>query len=108
MLKLVAVLLIWGVGKVVYKRMYPDYSLIELVRDYWDSATNAFGNFCLVASLPSFPRALIGVVIGALAVVIEFAMDMISDFERVFPVFLIPATPFIVETIYLQLFASLA
>ena len=105
-IKGLACLFIFCIAKIVYKFEYPDYSLKELIGEAFSQCVNTYQ--VLTSEHPScIWRKIASVALIIVATPVAFVFWFVCEPNRVFPVFLIPITPAIVEQLYQQNFATL-
>ncbi|WP_139652768.1 hypothetical protein [Raoultibacter phocaeensis] len=105
-IKGLACLFIFCITKIVYKFEYPDYSLKELIGEAFSQCAIMYQ--ALTAGHPScIWRKISSVALIIVVTPVAFIFWFVCEPNRVFPVFLIPITPVIVEQLYQQNFATL-
>ncbi|WP_449316460.1 hypothetical protein [Rubneribacter sp.] len=101
-----ACLLIFCIGKIVYKFEYPDYKPKELLSEMFSEGANTYRTL-MIDCHGHIGRKIVSAMLAILATLLAFVFRFIVEPDRVFPIFLIPFTPLIVEHIYQQSFAAL-
>ncbi len=101
-----ACLFIFCIAKLVYKFEYPDYKLKELLGEAFSGCVDMYR--ALTIDCHGRPgRKIASAMLMIPIVPVAFVFWFIFEPDRVFPIFLIPLTPFIVEYLYQQNFAAL-